>query len=237
MDIHAVESVSTSKKTFDSAALRSFSIREPGSAITHGIAMIFALIGAIPLMRRAMADGPAAGIAALVFCASMILLYGASTAFHTFDINRRVNTILKKMDHMMISVFIAGSYTPICLFVLPGQTGLPLLAIVWGLALAGIIIKAFFVFCPKWVSSTLYIGMGWTCILALGTIFRNMELTGFVLLFIGGLIYTIGGVIYALELPAFDRLPKNFGNHEIFHLFVMAGSLCHYIVIYGYVFR
>ena len=114
MDIHAVESVSTSKKTFDSAALRSFSIREPGSAITHGIAMIFALIGAIPLMRRAMADGPAAGIAALVFCASMILLYGASTAFHTFDINRRVNTILKKMDHMMISVFIAGSYTPFC---------------------------------------------------------------------------------------------------------------------------
>ena len=136
----------------------------------------------------------------------------------------------------MISVFIAGSYTPICLFVLPGQTGLPLLAIVWGLALAGIIIKAFFVFCPKWVSSILYIGMGWTCILALGTIFRNMELTGFVLLFIGGLIYTIGGVIYALKLPAFDRLPKNFGNHEIFHLFVMAGSLCHYIVIYGYVF-
>lgn len=77
--------------------------------------------------------------------------------------------------------------------------------------------------------------MGWTCLLALGTIFRNMDPAGFAFLFVGGLIYTIGGVIYALKLPVFDRLPKNFGNHEIFHLFVMAGSLCHYIVIYSYV--
>ena len=195
--------------------------------------MVFALIGAIPLMRRAVTGGTVTWIAAFIFCASMILLYGASTAFHTFDINPRVNTILKKADHMMISVFIAGSYTPICLLVLPEPTGLILLAVVWGLALAGIIIKSFFVFCPKWVSSILYIGMGWTCLLALGTIFRNMDHIAF--LFVGGLIYTIGGVIYALKLPVFDRLPKNFGNHEIFHLFVMAGSLCHYIVIYSYV--
>ena len=201
MDIHAIDTVSTTQRPFDSTTLHTFSIREPGSAITHGTVT---------------------WIAAFIFCASMILLYGASTAFHTFDINPRVNTILKKADHMMISVFIAGSYTPICLLVLPEPTGLTLLAVVWGLALAGILIKAFFVFCPKWVSSILYIGMGWTCLLALGTIFRNMDPTGFAFLFVGGLIYTIGGVIYALK-------------HEIFHLFVMAGSLCHYIVIYSYV--
>lgn len=237
MDIHAINSVSNTpaQAPFDSVSLRLLSVREPGSAITHGIAMIFSVIGAIPLMRRAALGGLIFEIAAFIFCASMILLYAASTAFHTFDINRRVNTILKKADHMMISVFIAGSYTPICLLVLPKQTGLPLLAVVWGLALAGILIKAFFVFCPKWVSSILYIGMGWTCLLALGAIYQNMDLAGFWLLFIGGLIYTIGGVIYALKLPAFDRLPKNFGSHEIFHLFVMAGSLFHYIVIYGYV--
>ena len=235
MDIHAIDTVSTTQRPFDSTALHTFSIREPGSAITHGIAMVFALIGAIPLMRRAVTGGTVTWIAAFIFCASMILLYGASTAFHTFDINPHVNTILKKADHMMISVFIAGSYTPICLLVLPKPTGLMLLAVVWGLALAGILIKAFFVFCPKWVSSILYIGMGWTCLLALGKIFQNMDPTGFAFLFVGGLIYTIGGVIYALKLPVLDRLPKNFGNHEIFHLFVMAGSLCHYIVIYSYV--
>ena len=235
MDIHAIDTVSTTQRPFDSTTLHSFSVREPGSAITHGIAMIFALIGAFPLMRRTATGGTVSEIAAFIFCASMILLYGASTAFHTFDINPRVNTILKKADHMMISVFIAGSYTPICLLVLPETTGLTLLAVVWGLALAGILIKAFFVFCPKWVSSILYIGMGWICLLALGTIFQNMDPTGFAFLFVGGLIYTIGGVIYALKLPVFDRLPKNFGNHEIFHLFVMAGSLCHYIVIYSYV--
>ena len=235
MDIHAIDTVSTTQRPFDSTTLHTFSIREPGSAITHGIAMVFALIGAIPLMRRAVTGGTVTWIAAFIFCVSMILLYGASTAFLTFDINPRVNTILKKADHMMISVFIAGSYTPICLLVLPEPTGLILLAVVWGLALAGIIIKSFFVFCPKWVSSILYIGMGWTCLLALGTIFQNMDPTGFAFLFVGGLIYTIGGVIYALKLPVFDRLPKNFGNHEIFHLFVMAGSLCHYIVIYSYV--
>ena len=159
MDIHAIDTVSTTQRPFDSTTLHTFSIREPGSAITHGIAMVFALIGAIPLMRRAVTGGTVTWIAAFIFCASMILLYGASTAFHTFDINPRVNTILKKADHMMISVFIAGSYTPICLLVLPEPTGLILLAVVWGLALAGIIIKSFFVFCPKWVSSILYIGM------------------------------------------------------------------------------
>lgn len=211
-------------------------VREPGSALTHFIAMLFSIFGAFPLLQKA-AQRPDSRyfISIFIFISCMILLYAASTAFHTFDINRRINTILKKMDHMMISVFIAGSYTPICLLVLPQEIGLPLLAIVWGLALAGILIKAFFVFCPKWVSSILYIGMGWTCVLALGSIYHSLTPAAFGWLLAGGLIYTAGGVIYALKLPIFKRLPENFGNHEIFHLFVMAGSLCHYIVMYGYV--
>lgn len=211
-------------------------VREPGSALTHFIAMLFSIFGAFPLLQKA-AQRPDSRyfISIFIFISCMILLYAASTAFHTFDINRRINTVLKKMDHMMISVFIAGSYTPICLLVLPQEIGLPLLAIVWGLALAGILIKAFFVFCPKWVSSILYIGMGWTCVLALGSIYHSLTPAAFGWLLAGGLIYTAGGVIYALKLPIFKRLPENFGNHEIFHLFVMAGSLCHYIVMYGYV--
>lgn len=216
--------------------LPSFSVREPGSAITHLIGMIFSILGAFPLMAKAgLTTSVLDNVAMLIFISSMILLYGASTTFHTFNINKQINTILKKMDHMMISVLIAGSYTPICLLVLGGKEGLSLLALVWGIAFLEILIKAFFVFCPKWFSSVLYIGMGWLCLLKIGTIHTNLGSAGFAWLFAGGVIYTIGGVIYALKLPIFNGKHKNFGSHEIFHLFVMGGSLCHFIVMYSYV--
>ena len=133
---------------------------------------------------------------------------------------------------MMISVLIAGSYTPICLLVLGGRTGLILLAIVWAFAIAGILIKAFWVFCPKWVSSVLYIGMGWTCVLAFTQLLNSLSPAAFGWLLAGGIIYTVGGVIYALK---FENHWKNFGLHEIFHLFVMAGSACHFVVMYAFV--
>ena len=128
----------------------------------------------------------------------------------------------------------AGSYTPICLITLKGRTGLILLSIVWGIAIVGILIKAFWVYCPKWVSSILYIGMGWTCVLAFTQIFHSLSPAAFGWLLAGGIIYTIGGIIYALKLPIFNSKHKNFGSHEIFHLFVMAGSACHFIVMYCY---
>ena len=171
----------------------------------------------------------------LVYAASLILLYAASTTYHTFNRSPKVNTILKKIDHMMISVLIAGSYTPICLLVLGGRTGVMLLAIVWSIALAGILIKAFWVYCPKWVSSVLYIGMGWTCVLAFTQILNRLSRAGFFWLLIGGIIYTAGGVIYALKLPVFNGRHRYFGSHEIFHLFVMGGSICHFIVMYSFV--
>ena len=136
---------------------------------------------------------------------------------------------------MMISVLIAGSYTPICLLVLGGRMGWILLAIVWGFAIVGILIKAFWVFCPKWVSSVLYIGMGWTCVLAFTQLLNSLSPAAFGWLLAGGIIYTVGGVIYALKLPIFNRKHKNFGSHEIFHLFVMGGSLCHFVVMYAFV--
>ena len=135
---------------------------------------------------------------------------------------------------MMISVLIAGSYTPVCLIVLKGKTGIILLSIVWAIAIAGILIKAFWVYCPKWVSSVLYIGMGWTCVLAFTQILNNMSPAAFGWLLAGGIIYTVGGVIYALKLPIFNSRHKNFGSHEIFHLFVMGGSACHFVVMYAF---
>lgn len=211
-------------------------IKDPGSAITHFIGMLMAIFAAVPLIIKAAHEpGRIYLISIIIYAASLILLYAASTTYHTFNKSEKINTLLKKIDHMMISVLIAGSYTPICLLVLGGKTGFILLVIVWGIAIVGILIKAFWVYCPKWVSSALYIGMGWTCVLAFTQILNSMSAAAFGWLLAGGVIYTAGGVIYALKLPIFNLRHENFGSHEIFHLFVMGGSTCHFIVMYAFV--
>ena len=177
-------------------------IKDPGSAITHFIGMLMAIFAAIPLLLKAAREPSKIYIIAIaVYAASLILLYAASTTYHTFDKSKKVNTILKKIDHMMISVLIAGSYTPICLLVLGGRTGIILLAIVW----------------------------------AFTQLLNSLSPAAFVWLLAGGIIYTVGGVIYALKLPIFNSKHKYFGSHEIFHLFVMAGSACHFVVMYAFV--
>lgn len=210
-------------------------LKEPGSAITHFIGMLMAIFAAIPLLIKAAQEPSKIYIISLtIYAISLILLYAASTTYHSFDLSEKANTILKKMDHMMIFVLIAGSYTPICLLVLKGRTGQMMLALVWGIAIVGILIKAFWVFCPKWVSSVLYIGMGWVCVLAFSKILNSMTPAAFGWLLAGGIIYTIGGVIYALKLPIFNTKHKNFGSHEIFHLFVLGGSICHFVMMYAF---
>lgn len=211
-------------------------LKDPGSAITHFIGMLMAIFAAVPLLIKAAREPDHIYLISLtIYALSLILLYAASTTYHTFDLSEKANTILKKIDHMMIFILIAGSYTPICLITLKGRTGIILLSLVWGIALVGIILKAFWVFCPKWVSSILYIGMGWTCVLAFTQILNALSPAAFGWLLAGGIIYTIGGIIYALKLPIFNNRHKNFGSHEIFHLFVMGGSMCHFIVMYAFV--
>ena len=211
-------------------------IKDPGSAITHFIGMLMAIFAAVPLLIKAAHEPSRIYIISItVYAISLILLYATSTTYHTFDRSERINTILKKIDHMMISVLIAGSYTPICLLVLKGRTGIILLSIVWGIAVIEMLIKAFWVFCPKWVSSVLYIGMGWTCVLAFTQILNALSPAAFGWLLAGGIIYTVGGIIYALKLPFFNTRHKNFGSHEIFHLFVMGGSACHFILMYAFI--
>ncbi len=208
--------------------------KDPGSAITHMIAMIFAALCAIPLIHKAAFVSPSATVSMTIFIVSMVLLYGASTLYHSLDISGKVNKLLKRLDHSMIFVLIAGSYTPVCMLVLPHRFGIPMLIYIWALALVGILIKIFFIFCPKWVSSLIYIFMGWTCLFAFPVIISNLSHAAFIWLLMGGIIYTVGGVIYALDIPIFRRLPESFGRHEIFHLFVMGGSLCHFICMYAY---
>ena len=210
-------------------------IREPGSALTHFIAMLLALCAAVPLLVRAAVHSGVKSLTAMtVFMISMVLLYAASTIYHSVNCSGRILRIFRKMDHMMIFVLIAGTYTPVCLLTLPKPSGLMLLAAVWGIALVGIFIKGFWITCPKWFSSVLYIAMGWSCLSVLGQLFSLLPLHAFLWLLAGGLIYTAGGIIYALRLPLFDTRHPMFGLHEIFHLFVMAGSLCHFVFMFCY---
>ena len=212
--------------------MKHFKLKDPGSAITHFIGMLMAMFAATPLILRAMRAPDTVHVISLsIFIVSMILLYAASTTYHTFDLSERTNKILKKLDHCMIFVLIAGSYTPICLIVLHGRTGLMLLALVWSIAILGIIFKLCWVTCPKRVSSVLYIAMGWVCVLAFTQILNSLPAAAFNWLLAGGIIYTVGGIIYALKLPIFNAHHKYFGSHEIFHLFVMAGSICHFIML------
>lgn len=211
-------------------------LKEPGSAITHFIGMMMAAFAAVPLLLKSLTDPNEVHIISLaVFIVSMVLLYAASTLYHSLNLSERANRILKKLDHMMIFVLIAGTYTPICLVVLDGQAGIFLLCLVWTVAFIGIVIKGFFVYCPKWVSSILYIGMGWLCVLVFSRLLNELSGVAFAWLLAGGVIYTVGGVIYALKLPLFNSRHKNFGTHEIFHLFVMAGSICHFVLMYCFV--
>ena len=210
--------------------------KEPGSAITHFIGWLMAVFAALPLLiRAAQAPDRIHLVCLTVYIVSMILLYAASTIYHTLDISPRVNQILRKLDHMMIFILIAGTYTPVCVIVIGGQAGLGLLCLIWAIAIVGILIKAFWINCPKWFSSVLYIGMGWVCVLSFTSLINSLSPAAFGWLLAGGIIYTIGGVIYALKLPIFNARHKNFGSHEIFHLFVMGGSLCHYIMMYAFV--
>ena len=211
-------------------------IKDPGSALTHFIGMMMAMFASTPLLIKASRQPEKIHIVVLsIFIVSMIFLYAASTIYHTLDLSAKVNIRLKKIDHMMIFILIAGTYTPICMIALPQPLGIFLLSLVWAIAIVGIIVKMFWIMCPKWFSSMLYIGMGWICVLAFTQLLNSLPTAAFLWLLAGGIIYTIGGVIYALKLPIFNAKHKYFGSHEVFHVFVMGGSICHFIVMYAFI--
>jgi channel protein, hemolysin III family len=210
-------------------------LKDPGSSITHFIAAIITLIAGIALIIQANNTGHIVHLVAMfIFIISMFLLYTASTLYHSIKCSAKIHLRLKKFDHMMISVLIAGTYTPICLIVLDKKLGIIYLLLIWSIAIIGILIKAFWVTCPRIFSSILYIAMGWLCVFAFSPLIEKLPLIAFLLLIGGGVIYTIGGIIYALKLPIFNAKHKYFGSHEIFHLFVMGGSVCHFMLMYIY---
>lgn len=187
----------------------------------HAAASVGALLVTIALLVKTYGN-TASFIAALVFGLSMVVLYTVSSIYHLGTWQGRRERVLRAFDHANIFLLIAGTYTPICVNVLTGGLRVTMLVLIWGLAALGIGSVLFTMHLPRWIMTGLYIGMGWVALIAMPEIVRQLPLPATLLLGAGGLLYTIGGVIYALRRP--NPLPRIFGFHEIFHLFVIAGS-------------
>ena len=199
-------------------------LREPVNGVSHLVGLVLACAGTILLLR--LARGTAETVAFAIYGATLILLYGASTLYHTLHLPERPLRALRTLDHIAIYFLIAGTYTPVAIITLHGTLGWSLLSTVWLIALAGIPFKLFFLDAPVWLSTATYLGMGYLALVAVVPIAQAVSLTGLAWLVAGGIAYTIGAVIYARQRP--DPFPGRFGHHEIWHLLVIAGSACHY---------
>lgn len=209
--------------------------KEITSALTHLGGAIFGVIGLILLLNIAVKSSSLITIASfLVFGLSMIFLYSTSCVYHFIDSSKKkAKVIMRKLDHIMIFVLIAGTYTPICLLVLSKDIGYKLLFVVWSITIIGAFIKIFWINAPRWVSSGLYLGMGWLSIFVFMPLVKSMAPGGLFWLSLGGILYTVGGIIYGLKKPNIDK--PWFGFHELFHLFVLAGTFCHFMMMYFYI--
>ncbi|KON88357.1 hemolysin [Sporosarcina globispora] len=210
-------------------------IREPINGLTHLAGAILSFAGLLAMVIKASlsASSPLSITAVAIFGISLMLLYSASATYHMVIAKDKVIAFLRKLDHSMIYVLIAGSYTPFCLITLNGVTGWVLFSIVSAVALSGILFKMIWFNCPRWLSTALYIAMGWIIVFAFSPLSESLSSPGVLLLLLGGIFYTIGGVIYAVK-PKFLEF-KHLGFHEIFHIFIMMGSMAHFLCVFMYV--
>ena len=204
----------------------------PWSAITHGIGAVLALIGTVLLMVQAALQGgdPWKLVSFAIYGASMVGLYTASTLYHCVDTSVRGRINLRKYDHTSIYFLIAGTYTPVCLTALRGPWGWSLFGVIWGLTVAGVFMSLFRITCPRALTATIYIAMGWLAVIAIWPLWNAVGFAGLFWLVLGGVLYTVGGVLYALKWPG--RNNPRFGCHEIFHVFILLGSIAHFLMIY-----
>lgn len=209
-----------------------FKVKDSMSSLTHFIGFLAVIPAFILLMERA--DTVFQKVGFLIFGISLLLLYGASTIYHTLILSAEKTALLRRIDHMMIFVLIAGTYTPICLVTLQGKWGTVLLCAIWTIAFAGIFMKIFWMGAPRWLSTLIYVGMGWLSLTVMVPLLKAVGWGGFLMLLAGGIAYTVGALIYALKKPNLAIL-KSFGFHEIFHVFVMIGSGFHIAFMFLYV--
>ena len=203
----------------------------PWSAVTHGLGAALAAIGTAYLLLRSAALGRWLLFWLFaVYGLSMICLYTASTLYHCLNVSVSGRLALRKYDHCSIYLLIAGSYTPLCLTLLRDAGGIPLAAAVWALAAAGTVLTIAKLAIPRWLTSAIYLFMGWLAVFAIIPIYQVLPAAGFFWLMAGGLLYTVGGVLYAVKWPGRDN--PRFGCHEIFHVFILLGSVAHFVMMY-----
>ncbi len=207
-------------------------LREPVNGLTHFFTAIAAVGGLIALLVIGWGN-PGKAVSLAVYGVSVILLFAASATYHMVKARPRVIEILRKFDHSAIYLLIAGTYTPICFNMFTGFWQWGMLTIVWSLALIGIGVKIFIIKAPRWLSAGVYVLMGWLCIIALKEMLTVLPVGALTWLAIGGIIYTIGAVIYITKI--FDFVPGKFGFHEVWHIFVILGALAHFIAVLVYI--
>jgi hemolysin III len=213
---------------------RKMGLREPVNGLTHVAGGLLASVGLVVLLATAASAGRADQLVAFgVFGFSLITLYAASALYHLLPLSPAGMARMRRLDHMTIFLLIAGTYTPFCLLALEGVWGGGLLGLIWGLALCGIVLKLLWMDAPRWLSVALYLGMGWVALVAAPAVFRAVPAGGMAWVLGGALAYSAGALIYGLKRP--NPIPGVFGFHELWHLFVMAGSACHFWAVLRYV--
>jgi hemolysin III len=197
----------------------------------HLYAFGVSIVGGIVLVSLAAArPGSAAFWSTLVYAVTVSGLFGVSALYHRKLWGPRGYAVMKRMDHSMIFLFIAGTYTPLCVLLLPPRTAEVLMAIVWGGALGGVALKMLWPRAPKWLAVPLYLALGWVSVFVLPDILTYGGVTALVLIAVGGLAYTVGAVVYAVKWP--NPWPATFAHHEIFHACTLVAAICHQIAVY-----
>ncbi len=205
-------------------------LRDPVSGLTHLVFAVVAVIGATVLITLAAVYHKWWHLAAfIVYGVSLCLLYLASSLYHLLPVSEPTRKVLRQLDHIAILLLIAGTYTPVCLVPLRGPFGWSLFGAVWGLALVGMFVTIFAIKGPRWLGVALYLALGWLVVVAVWPLFQRLSPEGLAWLGLGGAFYSVGAVIYAEKKP--NPVPGVFGFHEIFHVFVMLGSLSHFVAI------
>ena len=207
-------------------------LREPVNGLTHLGAALVAAVGLGVLVYLARDNAAKAAFLSL-YGLTLILMFSASAAYHMAQVSPRALLFLRKLDHSAIYLLIAGTYTPICLYFFTGFWRGGMLAIIWSLALIGIVVKIFVIHAPRWLTARIYLLMGWLSIAAIRQILAALPAGGLFWLVLGGLFFTVGAVIYVLKKP--DPWPGVFGFHEIWHIFVILGAFSHFVLMAAYV--
>ncbi len=209
-------------------------IKDPVSGITHSVGIALSIAALAIMVTIAAMDRTVWHVVAFaIFGASLILLYTASSLYHLIPLKEKGTKILRHIDHTMIYILIAGTYTPFCLVSLRGPWGWSMFGVIWGLAVAGIITKFAWRNAPKIFRVIFYLLMGWLALVMIYPLAQNLDTGGLIWLLIGGAFYSVGALIYGTKWP--NPFPKVFGFHEIWHLFVMGGSFSHVWAVARYV--